>query len=54
MEVPRRPIFLIRLRALPGVDGVRALRAALKTLLRRYGLQCMSAETETTNVDDES
>jgi hypothetical protein len=27
-----------------GVDGVRALRAALKTLLRRYGLKCLSVE----------
>jgi hypothetical protein len=29
------PVFLVRLRALPGVDGVKALKAALKTLLRR-------------------
>jgi hypothetical protein len=34
----------VRLRAPPGVDGVRALRAALKTLLRRYGLKCVSVE----------
>jgi hypothetical protein len=40
------PVFLVRLRALPGVDAVRALRAALKVLLRRYGLQCVSVEIE--------
>jgi hypothetical protein len=45
-------IFLIRLRALPGVDGVRALRAALKTLLRRYGLRCISIDMER-EADDE-
>jgi hypothetical protein len=39
-------IFLVRLRALPGVDGVRALRAALKTLLRRFGLKALSVEVE--------
>jgi hypothetical protein len=44
-----RPIYIIRLRALPGVDAVQALRAALKTLLRRYGLKCLSIEVETTN-----
>ena len=40
---------LVRLRALPNVDGVRALRPALKTLLRRYGLRCVSVEVETPN-----
>jgi hypothetical protein len=39
-------IFLVRLRALPGVDGVRALRAALKVLLRRFGLRCLSIDVE--------
>lgn len=43
------PIFLVRLRALPGVDAVRTLRAALKTLLRKYGLKCLSIEVETAN-----
>jgi hypothetical protein len=27
----------------PGVDGIRSLRAFLKTALRRYGLQCTAA-----------
>ena len=40
------PVFLVRLRALPGVDAIRALRAALKVLLRRFGLQCVSVEEE--------
>jgi hypothetical protein len=48
MEV-RRPIYVIRLRALPNVDGERALRTVLKMLLRKYGLQCVSAEIEKTN-----
>jgi hypothetical protein len=42
----RRPIFVLRLRPLPGVDAVRALRAALKTLLRRFGLHALSVELE--------
>jgi hypothetical protein len=40
------PVFLVRLRALPGVDGIRALRAALKVLLRRHKLKCLSVEIE--------
>jgi hypothetical protein len=47
MAVRRELIFLVRLRVLLGVDGIRALRAALKTLLRRYGLKCLSVEIET-------
>jgi hypothetical protein len=47
------PVFLVRLRPLPGVDAVRALRAALKTLLRKYGLRCESVEEEITNANDE-
>ena len=38
----KRPVFVITLRPLPGVDPVRALRAALKLLLRRFGLRCVS------------
>ena len=36
-----RPVYTVRLRALPGVDAVRALRAALKVLLRRFGLRAV-------------
>jgi hypothetical protein len=35
----RARAFTLTLRPLPGVDGVRALRAALKILLRRFGLR---------------
>jgi hypothetical protein len=37
------------LRALPGVNGIQALRAALKVLLRRFGLRCESVEAEKTS-----
>jgi hypothetical protein len=46
------PVFLVRLRALPGVDAVRALRAALKVLLRRFGLKCLSIEVETASLEE--
>jgi hypothetical protein len=42
-------VFLVRLRALSNVDAVKALRHALKVLLRRFGLRCVSVEIETTN-----
>jgi hypothetical protein len=41
-----RPTFIIRLRAQPGVDPIRALRQALKVLLRRFGLRVISIEQE--------
>jgi hypothetical protein len=46
MSAPlHRPQYLIRLRPEPHVDNpVRALRLALKTLLRRFGSRCVSAE----------
>src|SRR5262245_17308815 len=33
--------YLLRLRPLPHTDGVRALRGALKTLLRKYRLRAL-------------
>jgi hypothetical protein len=40
-----RPQYRLLLRPEPHVhDPLRALRAALKVLLRRFGLRCMSAE----------
>lgn len=42
----RRPVFVLRLRAAPGVDPVRALRAALKVLLRRFGLKAIEVAEE--------
>ena len=34
-----RPIFTITLRPEPGVDALRAIKAALKGLLRHHGLR---------------
>ena len=42
----RRPIFVVRLQARPGVDPIRALRAALKALGRRYGLRAVAVSQE--------
>jgi hypothetical protein len=38
--------YLIRLRPQPGVDAIRALRAALKVLLRRFGLKAIEVKEE--------
>jgi hypothetical protein len=35
--------FVVRLRATPGTNGVRALRGLLKISLARFGLRCVSA-----------
>jgi hypothetical protein len=40
--IPTRPIFVVSLRPEPGVDPLRALRAALKSLLRQYGLKAIA------------
>jgi hypothetical protein len=40
------PTFLIRLRAEPGIDPIHALRHALKTLLRRYGLRAVTVDCD--------
>jgi hypothetical protein len=37
-----RPIFVVCLQAQKGVEPYRALRGALKTLKRRYGLRCVT------------
>lgn len=34
------------LQPLPGVDAIRALRWALKALLRHYGLRCVNLREE--------
>jgi hypothetical protein len=39
-------VFVIKLRARPGRDGIHALRAILKTLLRRHRLRCIDAREE--------
>jgi hypothetical protein len=41
-----RPTFLLRLRPERSVDPIRALRAALKVLLRLFGLRAVSVEGE--------
>jgi hypothetical protein len=42
-----KPIFVIRLRAETG-DGIGALKATLKTALRRHNLRCLEAYEEQT------
>jgi len=42
----KRIIYVLKLRALPGVDAIRALRPVLKKLLRQYGLKCVSVSAE--------
>jgi hypothetical protein len=49
MPEAERPIYRLRLQPLPRVDAVKALRSALKFLLRRFGLRCLSVEVETSN-----
>jgi hypothetical protein len=39
-------VFVIRLRAAPKVDAIRALRGGLKLLLRRFGLRAISVRAE--------
>jgi hypothetical protein len=39
-----RELFRVTLRPAPGTAGLQALRLALKTLRRRYGLQCVRVE----------
>jgi hypothetical protein len=40
------PVFVLRLRVGPKVDPIRALRAALKVLGRRFGLRAISVQAE--------
>ena len=41
---PNRPRYVLVLQPLPGVDAIRALKRALKYLLRACGLKCISVE----------
>jgi hypothetical protein len=46
-------VFVVKLRPLPTVtDPIKALRSALKTLLRRFGLRAIEV-SETTSKEDE-
>jgi hypothetical protein len=53
----RGPVFVIQLRPIRAdSDGIRGLRWILKTLLRRYGFQCIDArekQSSTEGVSDE-
>jgi hypothetical protein len=40
--------FVVELRAEPGVDGIRSLRALLKVALRRYGLRAIDIHESST------
>jgi hypothetical protein len=40
-----RPVYVVHLRPEPRTDGIRMLRAGLKTLLRRYRLRCVAIST---------
>jgi hypothetical protein len=42
-ETDRGPIFIVKLQAQPGADGIRSLRQPLKVLLRKFRLRCLSA-----------
>jgi hypothetical protein len=42
----KRPTFVLRLQPLPGIDGIRSLRLALKSLLRRFGLKALDVREE--------
>jgi len=42
---PSKPVFKLTLQTLPGsVPAIIRLRGALKTLLRAFGLKCISVE----------
>jgi hypothetical protein len=41
-----RPVYRLLVQAEPRVDEVRALRSLLKTMLRGYGLRCVSITKE--------
>ena len=49
-----RPVFLLRLQPLPRVDPIAALRAILKTALRRDGMCCLAAVEDTKPQQKES
>jgi hypothetical protein len=46
-----RPKLLVVLQPLPRVDPTRALRWALKRLLRDHGLRCLSVREESTTTE---
>jgi hypothetical protein len=49
-----RPAFILILRPEPDVDPIRALRGALKVLLRRFGLRAISVDAQVEDDDRHS
>jgi len=49
MVTARRTRYVLVLQPEPGVDAIRALRWVLKSLLRRWGLRCVSIEEQGAN-----
>jgi hypothetical protein len=41
-----RPVYRLRIEGRSGPAGIHALRALLKTLLRRHGFRCLDARQE--------
>ena len=52
MSGSERPIFVLRLQPLPRVDAIKALRSALKNLLRQFGLRALSVERENPETEE--
>jgi hypothetical protein len=54
MKLGNGRVFTIKLRPLPSVtDPIKALRAALKVLLRRFGLRAVEvSETQSTDKEE--
>jgi hypothetical protein len=46
LRAKERLTYRVTFRPEPGVDGIRALRALLKSSLRRFGLRCIQADQE--------
>jgi hypothetical protein len=46
---PPPTVIVLRLRLPPGPAGIRALRFALKAMLRRLGLKCIELREEVTS-----
>ena len=45
-EARDRPIFVLRLRSEKDINPIHGLRHALKELLRRHGMRCVSVREE--------
>jgi hypothetical protein len=45
-KVDERPIFEVRFRPEPGIDGPRAFKSLLKFALRKYGLRVVTMREE--------